>query len=121
MGKGTKRVRGGRTFSDTSRRSERHTVGIPLFSMTLAISPTDWLQIGHTGTRKYCIYLILPQLGCNLRSRLRDQPFRSRDRPHEAEVPMVQGAGLTTVHQLTKSVQRKNQVPVSESSCLIER
>jgi hypothetical protein len=33
---------------------------------------------------------------------------------------MVQGADLATRHQLAKSIQRKDQVPVFESSRLIE-
>ena|SRR6516162_11944799 len=80
MGKGTKRVRGGRTFSDTSRRSDRHTVGMPLFYD--ARDQSDGL-VAHRSDRyeEYCVHLILPQLSCNLRSGLRDQPLRSRDRP----------------------------------------
>jgi len=59
MGKGTKRVRGGRTFSDTSRRSDRHTVGMPLFSYD-ARDQSDGL-VAHrskTGTRNTALGLV---------------------------------------------------------------
>jgi len=50
-GRSTASARGGRTRRVTSASNVIETVGIPLFSMMLCISPTDWWHIGQTGVR----------------------------------------------------------------------
>ena len=46
-----KTVRGGLTFSEYARTIDTPIVGIPVFSISRCINPTDWLQMPHAGAR----------------------------------------------------------------------
>ena len=47
-----KMVLGGFTFTEYSRTIDTPIVGIPAFSISRCINPTDWLQMPHPGVRR---------------------------------------------------------------------
>jgi hypothetical protein len=47
-----KMVLGGLTFSEYSRTIDTPIVGIPAFSISRCINPTDWLQMPHPGVSR---------------------------------------------------------------------
>jgi len=86
----TQRIADGERYEESPGRSdllghfaqERQTYGGDATFFYDARDQSDGL-VAHRSDRyeEYCVHLILPQLSCNLRSGLRDQPLRSRDRP----------------------------------------
>src|SRR5215831_2169795 len=70
---------------------------------------------------KHAVHGILPQLACDLRTALRNQPSRGDQRSHDAKVPGRRFADNARIHQLPQAVERESQVPVGLNAGVIER
>jgi hypothetical protein len=73
------------------------------------------------GNEKRHVHTVFFEQARGLGNDVASEPAGSGDRAHEGQMAMVQRADATTVHELSKSVEREREIRVFRQTLMIER